>query len=983
MINSCWDLPQSNRTNTASCCPSLVHLSLTCLFNILCLLGPLSARAEGSITLTQTIESLFGRNVSEVRIVIEGATGPASVGDEYRSQIAVREGSPLSSIQVHDSLIALFNSGRASNARVEAQLNDGSVIVIFTVTPQARIGDVTFAGITGANIEDLRARLTDLDRGTRYSEASMRRGAEQIYEVYRDRGFYQVIVEPKVILDQAGSVANVTFNVTPGPPAQVASFEFDGTPKIPVEKLREGMLSKPGSAFSRAQLADDMNHIRDLHLAAGYLDARIGPPTVSYDDEKNAVSVNLPIVSGPVLAVRVDGYEIRDKKLREVLPILREGGIDATSLEDASRRLRSYLQEEGYFFAEVPVPPVPDTTAGNAEIVFKADPKQRYRITEIRIEGTTAFGFQEVSGELRSKTETFFPVPIFSKYTRGITSEQALRRDGDLLVTRLRDLGYRKARLVSINRAVNPDNDQLVIIFSLEEGPRAHVSEITFTGNNLSTADELRALIRIGPGDPASLTEVKIDGGTILQNYFDRGYALAAVSTRLTDLPGDRVRVNYEVKEGPLVFINWVRVNETGTRQRTRSGRVATFLRFKAGDLLLNDNLVRTEQELYTIGAFRRVQVRSEAIGPESEIGTITRDVFVNLDEGKSRNLIYGGGYQSDEGWRGILELSDPNTFGRLTTASLRLRASQRNLLGQLSYTDPRPFGLKTPALAALFLQREQRPAFNSRRATALVQLERRITDQSLMLFRYSFENVRVTNPEEVIDRRDRPVRLGRVSASYAFDARDNPFDATSGRYHSLDVSVALTALGGNEQFVRFFSENQLYHDVGGSGKTILAGNLRVGVARSYTRVKPDTDANDLENSLLPITERFFTGGSTTLRGYDFEQAGPRDENNKPRGGNALVIFNAELRRSVYRQLALVGFYDGGNVFLTASRINFRDLTHTIGIGLRVKTPLGPLRVDFGYLVSDPLTGAALSPAALAGIRLPRTQVHFSFGQAF
>ncbi len=940
--------------------------------------------AEGSIIQTPSLESLIGKNVAEVRVVIEGATAPPTVGDEFRSQIVVRRGAPFSAVQVHDSLIALHSLARASNARVDAQPGaDGQVIVTFTVTPQARIGEVVFSGVTGFNVEDLRARLTDLDRAARYSEASVRHGAEQIYEIYRDRGFYQVAVEPKVSLDPTGAIATISFNVTQGPPALISSFTFEGTSKIPVETLRTGMLSNPGSPFSRAQLADDVRRIRDLHLTAGHLDARIGPADVAYDDEKNAISVRLPIVSGPVFSVRVEGYEIKATKLREVLPILREGGTDQASLEEATRRLRLYLQEEGYFFAEVVVPPLSDATAGSVEIVLTADPKQRYRITEIRIEGTKALKFQDIASDLRSKTESFFPIPILSKYTRGITSEQALRRDADLIVTRLRDLGYRRAKMTSISRAVNADNDRLVIIFNLEEGPRSYVSEVAFTGNTLSTVDELRALIKLSQGGPASQVEVRIDGGTILQSYFDRGYALATVSTRLTDLSGDRVRVNYEIREGPLVFINWVRVNETGIRQRTRSGRVATFLRFKAGELLQNDDLVRTEQDLYAIGAFRRVQVRSEPLGPEGETGTVQRDVFVDLDEGKSRNIIYGGGYLSDEGVRGILEISDPNIFGRLAAASLRLRASQRNLLGQLSYTDPRPFGFKTPVLLAIFLQREQRPAFNSNRATALVQLERRITDRSLMLFRYSFEDVRVTNPEEVTDRRDRPVRLGRVSASYAFDARDNPFDATAGHYHSLDVSLALKALGGNEQFVRMFSENQIYHDVRRMGKTILAGNLRFGVARSYTKLTTVTGQTELENSLLPITERFFTGGSTTLRGYDFEEAGPRDQNNKPTGGNALVIFNAEVRRAVYRQVSLVGFYDGGNVFLTARRINFRDLAHTVGVGLRVKTPLGPVRVDFGYLVSDPLTGSGLPPATLAGIRLPRTQIHVSFGQAF
>jgi outer membrane protein insertion porin family len=984
-INSWWRLPFSNARSA-----SITHHLRTSNQRVVafhnCLATTVLLTLLASIALSQApdVENYLGKNVGEVRILVAGAAAPPTVTDEYRTQIVVREGTPLTSVQIHDSLIALYNSARASNAKVEVQPGaGGSVSVIFTVTPQARVGEVQFAGAGDINIEDLRARLADLDRGARYSESAIRRAAEQVFEVYRDRGFYKVVVEPKVSLDPSGTIASITFDITQGEQALISSFAFEGDSKIPVEKLREGLQSDTGAVFSRAKLAEDIRRVRDLHLDSGHLDARIGPPDVIYDAEKNSVAIRVPITSGPVLTVHVEGYEIKDKKLKELLPILREGGLEPTTLEESARRLRSYLQEEGYFFAEVSVPPYPDISSGRADIVFIADPKQRYRITDIKIEGTKAIKFLDVESDLRSKTETFLPVPILSKYTRGITSEQALRRDGDLLVARLRDLGYRKARLLSVNRAVNQDNDRLVIVFNLEEGPRSYVAEVSFTGNTLNTVDELRSLVHVVPGDPASVAEIKIEGGKLLDHYFDRGYALATVSTRLTDQPGNKVRVNYEIREGPLVFINWVRVSETGSRQRTHAGRVDTFLRFKVGELLKTDELIRTEQELNSLGAFRRVQVRSEPIGPEGETGSVQRDVYVTLDEGKSRNLIYGGGYQSDEGFRGILEVSDPNTFGRLTTASLRLRVSQRNSLGQISYTDPRPFGLKTPVLASMYLQNERRPAFDSRRATALIQLERRITDRSLLLFRYSYEDVRVTNPEEVTDPRDGPIRLGRVSSSYALDARDNPFDATKGHYHSVDVSVALRGLGGTEQFARFFTENQYYRDLSGTGKTVLAGNLRLGAARNFPRASDITNPNDIENELLPITERFFSGGSTTLRGYDFEEAGPRDENNKPRGGNALVIFNAELRRSVYRQFALVGFYDGGNVFPTASRINFANLTHTVGLGVRIKTPLGPLRVDFAYLVSDPLTGAALPPSSLANVRLPRTQVHFSFGQAF
>src|SRR6185295_5825160 len=169
------------------------------------------------------------------------------------------------------------------------------------------------------------------------------------------------------------------------------------------------------------------------------------------------------------------------------LPLLREGGVNAAALEESARRLRDYLQEEGFFFAEVEPPPMPDLGGESAELVFKADPKQRYRVTAIRIEGTDNLSFAEVTDDLHSKEESFFPVPIFSRYTRGITSEQALRRDADVILTRLRDLGFRRARITSISRAVDPDNERLTILFNVEEGVRSFVGEIAFKGNTLFT----------------------------------------------------------------------------------------------------------------------------------------------------------------------------------------------------------------------------------------------------------------------------------------------------------------------------------------------------------------------------------------------------------------------------------------------------------------------------------------------------------------
>jgi outer membrane protein insertion porin family len=975
----------------------------------ICLL--LSAFCFLPSALAQSVESYSGKPVAALRVILE--TDRQSEADEdLRALLRVRQGAAYAMADIRRSLLALYESGRVANARVETQPNaDGTVAVTFFVTPQVRVGDVDFRGLFDVEEDELRGRLAELERGAKFSEAAVQKGAEQIFEALKDRGYYQVSVDPRVTYDTAHTAARIVYNITMGSQATIGEIRFAGAQKITENNLRAALLSRVGYPFSQAQLNADIQKLLALHLSQQYLDAKIGPAELTYDNTANKVSVALPVISGPKFTIRVDGYSFADKKLRQLLPLMREGGVNSASLEESARRLRENLQEEGYFFAEVTPPEVPDLTTDKAELLFSVATGQRYRVTEISIAGTNNLTYADVADELRTQTESFIPLPILTQYTRGITSEQALRRDVELLLARLRDLGFRRARRVSINRAVNPDNDKLRIIFTLEEGPRSWISDIAFKGNTLFDADLLRSRIELREGEPYSLSQVKSEGNRILQYYFDQGYASATVTARAAELSadenGERVRVIYEISEGPLVFINRVMINRLGLRRRTDEKRVRNFLTINEGERLSNEKLTRAEQDLYSTGAFRRVQMRTESLGEENSLGEVRRNVIVDLDEGRSRVLVYGGGYQSDEGPRGIFEVSDPNIFGRLSTVSLRFRASTRNLLGQFSFTDQRPFGSTTPMLFSLLAQREDRTAFIARRGTALLQAERRLSEQSLLLFRYNYETVRisdktcsqqqssscVTTDNPINDRRDAPIRLSRVSASYAFDGRDNPFDARSGRYSTVDFSFAARALGGNEQFLRLFTEHQGYYIVPRSGGVVLAGDVRVGLARNI---------GGQRGALLPISERFFSGGSTTLRGYGFEQAGPRDYDpgtdaqgqpikapaSRPLGGNALVVINAEIRRNVYRQFGLVGFYDAGNVFSQIRDIDFSRFSHTVGLGLRIRTPLGPVRIDMGYLVSDQYVGSGLREKVggdpkVAGVGIPRLRFHFSFGQAF
>jgi outer membrane protein assembly factor BamA len=327
----------------------------------------------------------------------------------------------------------------------------------------------------------------------------------------------------------------------------------------------------------------------------------------------------------------------------------------------------------------------------------------------------------------------------------------------------------------------------------------------------------------------------------------------------------------------------------------------------------------------------------------------------------------------------------------------------------------------------------------------------------SLLFLRYNYEDVRLRNIEslliEPILRPDQVVRLSGFGASFVVDTRErcerrspgavlgddetlrsgevcrfNQTDATRGQFLSADFRVAARALGGNTSMMRFQSTYHTYYKVQRARNTVFAGNLTLGLASLFN--PRDLNGNgqiDDFDHLLPISERFFSGGSTTLRGFGYEEAGPRQvivpqgefRNSQgeliglnpftvPIGGNAMVVMNLEARVPVTRELQVVPFYDGGNVFrsiadvfhpqpitptghflvdLDAQNLRVR-WSHTLGLGMRVKTPLGgSLAIDYGYLMNPsefliPQNLGTGSPTA-AIYRLHQGQIQFRFTQTF
>jgi outer membrane protein insertion porin family len=305
------------------------------------------------------------------------------------------------------------------------------------------------------------------------------------------------------------------------------------------------------------------------------------------------------------------------------------------------------------------------------------------------------------------------------------------------------------------------------------------------------------------------------------------------------------------------------------------------------------------------------------------------------------------------------------------------------------TFREPRAFGWNAHFTLLGAAEQGVRASFNFTRKGVSAELLRRLTATIRSSMRYSYGTTRTFNerldPEDraTIDRLFPQVRLSTVAVAAIRDTRDDLVDPTRGTFVSAEGSVASRAFGGQVGFLKSYMQGLWFTRVPGAPAVVLATRAAAGLADGFPReVQPlDDEGNPIPGDPiviedLPASERFFAGGDTTIRGFALDTVGAPNTLNAqgfPRGGNAVLILNAELRVPVWREVGAAFFVDGGNVFDRVTEFDFGELRGSAGFGLRYRSPIGPVRLDMGFKMDRREVGRRESGSVL----------HFSIGQAF
>ncbi len=927
------------------------------------------------------------------------------------------------------------------NYKLQPLNSETQVAVNFNVIPNAQAKVESFKiNIEGFDAAKVRPKLK-LKPGEFFSRETLTEDIARVRKALREEKYIAPqLEEPRVVYDREKNTINIELNGEVGATVNISVEAKDE--KISSKKLTELLTIKREGTLDYAAIVEGERRLRNYFQEKGYFFAGVKAicsvkPEFTESEAsatENETDVLCGALSGADLAnrvvdikyraelnrklklvdIRVDGtnkftaedikgvLESQEANALGFIPFFGygRGYTSSESIEDDRLTIQSIMRELGYRRAEVSVRQGVSLNGEDLIITFVVNEGIPTRITGVEITGNTSFSAATLLAKL--------PQLKGEKLSR-VRVRNGVKEIGQFYSQE----GYYDAKVsysvVELKEPAGAQEEDVKIVYNLEsEGKKVFINRILINGNEMTSREAILKTVSLKINRVLRATDIF----TSEQNlYATDAFSLVEIKPEPAGETADgKARLSD-------IIIN---VEEQKPRLITYGGGYSTDIGANGFFDIRHFNLFGKLQQ-------GGVRVRASRVQQLAQIDYISprflRDKNGANETIRFSPLTFTALYQRDSTvTRFFRSTFDQGTFGIVQRVDESGKPIDR-------------FGNSTGD-----------PTINRLRISAETSRTISLKKHSFLFVNYRYEDVRLFNFESLLVkdllRPDAKVRISGFGANFVYDTRENcnikytflelvqkgvpgdpcrysTSDPTRGNYLTAEYNVSLPFLGANTGFHKFQASYNTYYTFSKLKKTTLAGRAILGLASVFSRNQNfnSTQFPDL-NDVLPISERFFGGGSTTLRGFEYEGAGPRvvivpqgtfrNSNGDqvflspfavPFGGNALAIVNLEARIPFTELIRVVPFYDGGNVFRRVSDIfkrpevpagdvfrqNLRALwSNTVGLGLRIKTPIGgEFAVDYGYLLNPPRFLIPQTNNSNAIYKLHQGQLHFRFSQAF
>jgi len=958
--------------------------------------------------LDQSDSSLWGRPVAQLKLQCDCNLKLQNFPGAVTQQI----GEPLDPAKVSESLKRLYATGRFTELRADGAREGDGVSLTFVARAQYFIGLVTASGNPGPIEARALVTTSRLRLGQPLRDEELSAAHKRLTDLLVANGYYASSITHEIKRDPDTLEADVVFTIVAGPPARLSAVQFPDDSGFPPERLMKVSGWHPRMFLTAARAEHGLDRLHQFYITHGRLQVNVSIQQRIYEAKTNTEKLIVKVDSGPLFQVRVQGASISASQLQNLLPLYHDGVTDDQALARSEKLLVGHFQQRGYFLVAVKATRVSQQQPKpHVQILFHVDPGQHGDFSGYGVKGNAAIPTAELMEAISPPVEGLLPPS--PTYSQDLVDQKTAT-----LLALYQSRGFLDVRITpAIDDNYGGAAGRRYVTLVIQEGARTTVSAITMVGVDAATESKLWPSLASKPMLPYALDRARADRDRILDYLANHGYTRATASWRTTPAKSPhQVDLEFTVVPGDQDRIQ--RIVVLGN-EHVRASLVNRELLVHAGAPLDQSAVLESQQRLYSLGVFNQVQIT-----PQDQAASDTeKTLLVGVEESRRWSLGYGGGFevqrlgsnqpqgQYKESPRLSLDLTRLDVGGRGQTFSLGGRLSNIDTGANMGYLIPRLLNRDDLSLRINGLVDRSRDVltFTADRKEASLGVEKRFSASTVLIGQYSFRRVEALDISTRISGLEipllsQPALVGMFGGSFVEDHRDDPADATRGAYTLVNAGVSWRGLGSQANFLRFTGQNSTYHALG--SHLVFARKTQFGLISPYGSLYPITvpasngqPAHVILTDSIPLPERFFMGGSESMRGFSINQAGPRDPGTGfPIGGNALFLNSLELRTFfAQRRLGLVVFEDAGNVYSTIRKMRLlkfnqsspADLDYTsqaVGIGLRYKTPVGPLRIDLGYNLNPPRYNVVTTQNGVAITevqQLAHAQYFLSIGQSF
>lgn len=767
-------------------------------------------------------------------------------------------------------------------------------------------------------------KILTFKKGERLKHLELRSSEIKIGEYLKKRGFPDYKI--KTYTNCEKSKCDVRITIDEGQPLIVKNIQFEGDID---ENIKENLPLKCGYPFDRILLEEFIQTIKKY-----YEKQKLIGTDIKYLFKDG--SLEIKVTKGRYIEIDILGVESLSKKdLLNIINAYFKDTINDNIIKDSVNSLISFYRANG--FIDVRIYPLIEQKESTWNIKYVINEGKRKFIEKLDI------NLPDVDKEIRTIIINREGMPFIP---------DELESDRQRIENYLKNKGYYYAQVFPAE--INEKDENVRISFQVKEGQLVKIKSFSFNVENDILRDEALNLLKKYESEifnDSVFLEIK---RKIREIYLKNGY------------PDTVIEGRYEVKDNEA-YID-ISVNPKTKKyfgksiilgnKKTKTGFIYNRLLPKEDKSYNPYTLEEERQTLYKTGLFSRLDIISQT--NDDRVDTI-----YEVEEAPAGAFEFGLGYGEYEKAKGFAELSYINLFGMNKQIFSRIELSKLEERSYITYIDPW-FWKDLTLKASLNFENVKIKNIDTKdiiyklkRYGFSAGFEKKFLDyfKAELLYEATYSKTWDVMPEVVISDIDiGEIFVSGIKASLIYDSRDNPFDPKKGWLAGVTSKISSNFLGSEINFMKTSFYLNKYTEIMNS--LILAASIRAGWAWLYGNTKD-----------LPISERYFLGGRDTVRGYAQNMLGPKRDN-QPTGGNAFLMGNIELRTYLGKNFFLVNFLDFGNVWNRVGDINPSDLKYTTGIGLRYKTPVGPVRIDYGYKLNrqkDETHG----------------EIHFSIGHAF